>query len=125
MNKQISLDDARIAQEHLAKQFNELGRSLVLSNQETWELFLEQEESKLIPEMFLPVVKSILLGKPSIPIELYRDMVTDALKKFKYCPVIRVLHKMTNEQLMPELVQHSLKITAKALDEEVETNSNN
>tara|TARA_Y100000589_G_C27013133_1_gene571669 strand:- start:515 stop:892 length:378 start_codon:yes stop_codon:yes gene_type:complete len=125
MNKQISLDDARIAQEHLAKQFNELGRSLVLSNQETWELFLEQEESKLIPEMFLPVVKSILLGKPSIPIELYRDMVTDALKKFKYCPVIRVLHKMTDEQLMPELVQHSLKITAKALDEEVETNSNN
>ena len=125
MNKQISLDDARIAQEHLAKQFNELGRSLVLSNQETWELFLEQEESKLIPEMFLPVVKSIFLGKPSIPIELYRDMVTDALKKFKYCPVIRVLHKMTDEQLMPELVQHSLKITAKALDEEVETNSNN
>ena len=125
MNKQISLDDARIAQEHLAKQFNELGRSLVLSNQETWELFLEQEESKLIPEMFLPVVKSILLGKPSIPIELYRDMVTDALKKFKYCPVIRVLHKMTDEQLMPELVQHSLKITAKALDEEVETKSNN
>jgi len=125
MNKQISLDDARIAQEHLAKQFNELGRSLVLSNQETWELFLEQEESKLIPEMFLPVVKSIFLGKPSISIELYRDMVTDALKKFKYCPVIRVLHKMTDEQLMPELVQHSLKITAKALDEEVETNSNN
>ena len=125
MNNQLSLDDARIAQEHLAKQFNELGRSLVLSNQETWELFLEQEESKLIPEMFLPVVKSILLGKPSIPIELYRDMVTDALKKFKYCPVIRVLHKMTDEQLMPELVQHSLKITAKALDEEVETNSNN
>ena len=125
MNNQLSLDDARIAQEHLAKQFNELGRSLVLSNQETWELFLEQEESKLIPEMFLPVVKSILLGKPSIPIELYRDMVTDALKKFKYCPVIRVLHKMTDEQLMPELVQHSLKITAKALDEEVDTNSNN
>ena len=125
MNKQISLDDARIAQEHLAKQFNELGRSLVLSNQETWELFLEQEESKLIPEMFLPVVKSILLGKPSIPIELYRDMVTDALKKFKYCPVIRVLHKMTNEQLMPELVQHSLKMTAKALNNDVETDSNN
>ena len=115
MNNQLSLDDARIAQEHLAKQFNELGRSLVLSNQETWELFLEQEESKLIPEMFLPVVKSILLGKPSIPIELYRDMVTDALKKFKYCPVIRVLHKMTDEELMPELVQHSLKMTAKVL----------
>ena len=125
MNNQLSLDDARIAQEHLAKQFNELGRSLVLSNQETWELFLEQEESKLIPEMFLPVVKSILLGKPSIPIELYRDMVTDALKKFKYCPVIRVLHKMTDEELMPELVQHSLKMTAKVLSPEVEEDSNN
>ena len=97
MNNQLSLDDARIAQEHLAKQFNELGRSLVLSNQETWELFLEQEESKLIPETFLPVVKSIFLGKPNIPIEMYRDIVDKALKKFKFCPVIRVLNKMTDE----------------------------
>ena len=29
----------------LAKQFNEVGRSLVLSNKETWAIFLEQEES--------------------------------------------------------------------------------
>ena len=97
MNNQLSLDDARMAQEHLTKQFNELGRSLVLSNQETWELFLEQEESKLIPETFLPVVKSIFLGKPNIPIEMYRDIVDKALKKFKFCPVIRVLNKMTDE----------------------------
>ena len=125
MNNQLSLDDARKAQEHLAKQFNELGRSLVLSNQETWELFLEQEESKLIPETFLPVVKNIFLGKPSIPIEMYRDIVAKALKKFKYCPVIRVLHKMTDEELMPELVNHSLKMTAKVLSSEVEEDSNN
>ena len=125
MNNQLSLDDVRKAQEHLAKQFNELGRSLVLSNQETWELFLEQEESKLIPETFLPVVKNIFLGKPIVPIEVYRDIVSNALKKFHYCPVIRVLHKMTDEELMPELVQHSLKMTAKVLSPEVEEDSNN
>jgi len=118
MNNQLSLDDVRKAQEHLAKQFNELGRSLVLSNQETWELFLEQEESKLIPETFLPVVKNIFHGKPTIPIEMYRDIVANALKKFKYCPVVRVLHKMTDEELMPELVNHSLKMTAKVLSSE-------
>ena len=125
MNNQLSLDDVRKAQEHLAKQFNELGRSLVLSNQETWELFLEQEESKLIPETFLPIAKSVLLGRPSIPIEMFRDMVAQALKKFKYCSIIRVLHKMTDEELMPELVQHSLKMTAKVLKPDVETDSNN
>ena len=120
MNNQLSLDDVRKAQEHLAKQFNELGRSLVLSNQETWELFLEQEESKLIPETFLPVVKNILLGKPNIPIEMYRDIVANSLKKFKYCPVIRVHHKMTDEELIPELVNHSLKITADVLRSEAQ-----
>ena len=125
MNNQLSLDDARKAQEYLVRQFNELGRTLVLSNQKTWELFLEQEESKLIPETFLPIIKSIFLGKPIVPIEVYRDIVTNALKKFHYCPVIRVLHKMTDEELMPELVNHSLKMTAKVLSQEGEEDSNN
>ena len=112
MNNQLSLEDARKAQKQLAKQFNAIGRSLVLSNNETWELFLEQKESEIIPREVLPVLKSVLLGKPIVPIEVYRDMAADALKKFQYCPVIRVLHKMTDGNLMPELVQHSLKMTA-------------
>ena len=97
MNNQLSLDDARKAQEHLATQFNELERSLILSNQKTWELFIEQEESKLIPETFLPVIKSIFPGKPIVPIEVYGDIVDNGLKKFYFCPVIRVLYKMTDE----------------------------
>ena len=115
MNSQLSLDDAQKAQIQLATQFNQIGRSLVLSNEETWELFLAQKESDRIPREFLPIVKSILLGKPTVPIVVYRDIAAEALRKYHYCPVIRVLMKMTDGELMPELVQHSLKMTADVL----------
>ena len=42
MRKQLTLKDVQKYQDLLAKQFNEVGRSLVLSNQETWTLFLEK-----------------------------------------------------------------------------------
>jgi len=115
MNNQLSLDDARKAQEQLATQFTKIGRSLVISDEKVWELFLEQKESDRIPKEFLPIVKSILLGKPIVPIDVYRDIAAEALKKYHYCPVIRVLMKMTDGELMPELVQHSLKMTADVL----------
>ena len=115
MNNQLSLDDARKAQEQLATQFTKIGRSLVVSDEKAWELFLEQKESDMIPKEYLPIVKSILFGNPSAPIEVYRDIAAEALKKYHYCPVIRVLMKMTDEDLMPELVQHSLKMTADVL----------
>ena len=125
MNNQLSLDDVRKAQEHLAKQFNELGRSLVLSNQETWELFLEQEESDIIPREHLAVVESILLGRPIITVEVFRELATQVLREYKYCTIIRVLHKMTNGNLMPELIDHSLKMTSLVLNPGVEQDSNN
>ena len=125
MRKQLTLEDVQKYQDLLAKQFNEVGRSLVLSNQETWELFLAQEESNIIPRGHLAVVESILLGRPIITIEIFRDLATEVLKEYKYCTIIRVLHKMTDGNLMPELVDHSLKMTATVLNSEVETDSNN
>ena len=125
MRKHLTLEDVQKYQNLLAKQFNEVGRSLVLSNQETWELFLAQEESDIIPRGHLAVVESILLGRPIITIEMFRDLATEVLKEYKYCTIIRVLHKMTNGNLMPELVDHSLKMTSLVLDTEVETDSNN
>ena len=116
MNNQLSLNDFQKYQNLLAIQFNEVGRSLVLTNKETWELFLEQQESDIIPRDHLPAVESILLGSPNIPIEVFRDIATDVLKKHKFCTIIRVLHKMSNGNLIPELVNHSLKITALALN---------
>ena len=116
MKEQLSIDDLEKYQNLLAKQFNELGRSLVLSNKETWSLFLEQKESDIIPRDHLPAVQSILLGSPNIPIEVFRDIATGVLKKHKFCTIIRVLHKMTNGNLMPELVDHSLKMTALVLN---------
>ena len=68
MRKQLTLEDVQKYQDLLAKQFNEVGRSLVLSNQETWELFLAQEESNIIPRGHLALVESILLGRPIITI---------------------------------------------------------
>ena len=121
MRKQLTLEDVQKYQDLLAKQFNEVGRSLVLSNQETWELFLAQEESDIIPRGHLAVVESILLGRPIITLEIFRDLATEVLKEYKYCTIIRVLHKMTDGNLMPELVAHSLKMTSLVLNLELET----
>ncbi len=124
MKKQLSLEDLQKYQNLLAKQFNEIGRSLVLSNKQTWAIFLEQEESDIIPRDHLPAVESILLGSPIIPIEVFRDIATEVLKKHKFCTIIRVLHKMTNGNLMPELVNHSLKMTSLVLTPEVQSDAN-
>ena len=121
MYNQLTLNDARKYQQLLAKQFNEVGRTLVLSNQETWELFLTQEESNEIPREHLPVIKSILLGRPNVPIDVFRDLAAERLKKYKYCSIMPVLLKMTNdEELLPELVEHSLKMTAALIKPEVQ-----
>ena len=125
MRKQLTLKDVQKYQDLLAKQFNEVGRSLVLSNQETWALFLAQEESDIIPREHLAVVESILLGRPTIAIEVFRDLATEVLKEYKYCSIIRVLHKMTDGNLIPELVNHSLKMTSLVLNPEVEKDLNN
>ena len=120
MNEQLSLKDLQKYQNLLARQFNEVGRSLVLTNKETCALFLEQQESDIIPRDHLPAVESILLGSPNIPIEVFRDIATGVLKKHKFCTIILVLHKMTNGNLMPELVNHSLKMTSQVLTLEVQ-----
>ena len=120
MKEQLSIEDLQKYQNLLARQFNEIGRSLVLNNKETWALFLAQKESDIIPRDHLPAVESILLGSPII-IEKFRDIATEVLKKHKFCTIIRVLYKMTNGNLMPELVQHSLKITANVLNHNAES----
>ena len=125
MKKQLTLKDFQKYQDLLAKQFNEVGRSLVLSNQETWTLFLAQEESDIIPREHLALVESILLGRPIITIEVFRELATEVLKEYKYCTIIRVLHKMTEGNLLTELVDHSLKMTSLVLDPEVKEDSNN
>ena len=118
MNSQLTNRDFQKYQDLLAKQFNELGRSLVLSNKETWAMFLEQKESNIIPRDHLPAIESILLGNPIIPIEIFRDIACEVLKKHKFCTIIRVLYKMTNGNLLPELVNHSLKMTAAVITPE-------
>ena len=81
-------------------------------------MFLAQEESNIIPRENLPVIESIFLGSPMIPIEAFRDIATNVLREYKYCTIIPVLYKMANGNLLPELVNHSLKITACVLKPE-------
>jgi len=118
MDSVLTLKDLLKYQDLLAKQFSEIGRLSLLSNTETWELFLEQEESDIIPRDHLPAVKGILFGSPTLSIEVFRDVATGVLKKHKYCTIIRVLYKLTKGNLIPELVNHSLKITSIVLSEE-------
>ena len=112
MNHQLTLEDTEKYLNLLAKQFNEVGRSQILSNEKTWALFLAQKESDVIPREHLTVVESILLGRPIITVETFRELATQVLREYKYCTIIRVLYKMTDGNLLPELVEHSLKMTA-------------
>ena len=121
MTAQLTTMDCQKYQDLLAKQFVEVGRFLVLSNKETWAMFLEQEESDIIPKDHLPAIESILLGNPIIPIEVFRDIACEVLKKHKFCTIIRVLYKMANGNLLPELVDHSLRMTALVLNPEVQS----
>ena len=115
MNHQLTLEDTEKYLKLLAKQFNEVGRSEVLSNEKTWAMFLAQKESDVIPREHLTVVESILLGRPIITVETFRNLATQVLREYKYCTIIRVLYKMTDGNLLPELVEHSLKMTADVL----------
>tara|TARA_E500000081_G_scaffold37866_1_gene41340 strand:+ start:110 stop:487 length:378 start_codon:yes stop_codon:yes gene_type:complete len=119
MNHQLTLEDTEKYLNLLAKQFNEVGRSQILSNEKTWALFLAQKESDVIPREHLTVVESILLGRPIITVETFRNLATQVLREYKYCTIIRVLYKMTDGNLLPELVEHSLKMTADVLRSEV------
>jgi hypothetical protein len=115
MNHPLTLEDTEKYLNLLAKQFNEVGRSEILSNEKTWALFLAQKESDVIPREHLTVVESILLGRPIITVETFRNLATQVLREYKYCTIIRVLYKMTDGNLLPELVEHSLKMTADVL----------
>ena len=61
MNNQLTLKDAQKYQNLIARQFNEIARSLVLSNDETWELFLKQKETEFLDPVHLHIIKRFYL----------------------------------------------------------------
>ena len=112
MNNQLTLKDAQKYQNLLATQFNEIARSLILSNEETWELFLKQKESEVIDPVHLPIIKGVLFSKPAMSIKDYRDALCAVITQNKHCQIIPIFNSMTDGNLLPELVQHHSKITA-------------
>ena len=116
MNNQLTLKDAQKYQNLLATQFNEIARSLILSNEETWELFLKQKESEVIDPVHLPIIKGVLFSQPAMSIKDYRDALCAVIYQNKFCQIIPIFQSMTDRNLLPELVQHHSKITALILD---------
>ena len=123
MNNQLSLKDAQKYQNLLARQFNEIARSLVLSNDETWELFLKQKESEVLDPVHLPIIKGVLFSQPAMSIKDYRDTLCAVIAQNKHCLMIPIFNSMTDGNLLPELVQHHSKITADILSTQDQTNS--
>ena len=123
MNNQLTLKDAQKYQNLLANQFNEIARSLVLSNDETWELFLKQKESEVLDPVYLPIIKGVLFSQPAMSIKDYRDTLCAVIAQNKHCLMIPIFNSMTDGNLLPELVQHHSKITADILSTQDQTNS--
>ena len=115
MKEQLTLKDAQKYQNLLATQFNQIARSLVITNEETWELFLKQRESEAIDQVHLPIIKGVLFSKPAMSIKDYRDILCAVIAQNKHCQMIPIFHSMTDGNLLPELVQHHSKITATIL----------
>ena len=123
MNNQLTLKDAQKYQNLLARQFNEIARSLVLSNNETWELFLKQKESEVLDPVHFPIIKGVLFSQPAMSIKDYRDTLCAVIAQNKHCLMIPIFHSMTDGNLLPELVQHHSKITAEILSTQARTAS--
>jgi hypothetical protein len=112
MNNQLTLKDAQKYQNLLAQQFTEIARSLIKTNEETWELFLKQKESEVLDPVYLPIIKGVLFSKSAMSIKDYRDTLCAVISQNKFCLMIPIFNSMTDGNLLPELVQHHAKITA-------------
>ena len=112
MTNELTLKDSKKYSDLLSKQFNKIGRYEMISNEETWALFLKQPLVQEIDPSHLPIIKSILFGKPTLSIKDYRDALVEVIGQNKYYRVISILHSMTNGNLIPELIHQSNKINS-------------
>ena len=118
MDSVLTLKDAQKYQDLLAKQFSEVAQTSNISNEECWQLFLNQEPTQKVPQDNLPTIKEVLNGNSSLLLKDWRNIIIDNIKREKYCTLIPVLFGMAEGKLLPELVSHYLKITSIILSEE-------
>lgn len=119
-SNQVTLEDARKYQDLISDQFRKIARSEVMSREDLWEGLIRGNKFHMMPQEWLPPVKSIFMGKPIITIDEFRDAITHQLKTHQYCFMIRVLYELAEGNLIPELTQHSLKITADVVGQEAQ-----
>ena len=115
MTQELTLKDAKKYQDLLAKQFLEMARTNFVSSEKLWDNFLNHPKTKEIDVRHLPIVKGILLGKPTLAIKDYRDALLEVVQEIKYCRVMDILYLMTDGNLLPELVEQSNIVIGSAL----------
>jgi hypothetical protein len=118
MDSVLTLKDSQKYQDLLAKQFSEVAQASNISNEECWQLFLNQEPTQKVPQANLPTIKEVLNGNSSLLLKDWRNIIIENIKREKYCTLIPVLYSMAEGKLLPELVSHYLKITSIILSEE-------
>ncbi len=118
MDSVLTLKDSQKYQDLLAKQFSEVAQASNISNEECWQLFLNQEPIQKVPQANLPTIKEVLNGNSSLLLKDWRNIIIENIKREKYCTLIPVLYSMAEGKLLPELVSHYLKITSIILSEE-------
>ena len=123
MNNKLTLKDAQKYQNLLAQQFTQIARSLIMTNEETWEVFLKQKESEVLDPVHLPIIKGVLFSQQAMSIKDYRDALCAVITQNKHCQIIPIFNSMTDGNLLPELVQHHSKITADILSTQARPDS--
>ena len=100
------------------KQFKYIARSLMITDEQAWELFLKQRTARELDRDFLSKLKSkadlkaVLFGQLVLPI----DVVIVRLRMKGHCDILPVLAEMSEEALLPELTAITNKILAIALE---------
>ena len=97
--------------ELLSKQFISIARKEFLTNEKTWQLFLDQPDSLKIAKHKLPRIKGILFGTKKV----FSDVLIKEILEYNHCQIIPVLYSMNEGNLSNELVSHSSIIIAKVL----------
>ena len=111
MNKIITSHDLERYSELLSKQFISIARQELLTNEEAWQLFLDQPDSFKIAKHKLPRIKGVLYGTK----KLNSDVLIKEIIENNHCQIIPVLYSMAEGNLSPELVSESIIIVAKVL----------
>ena len=84
-----------------AKHFKKIQRAEVLSAKEAWQIFIEQESVKLLPEEHLTQILDLFRGEETFTLDMYLNTGL----KYGSCPVLKAFRTMSDTPLESEHIQ--------------------